>query len=100
MSIIFKIRILIHNKFNPKFYFMKISFEKKLWFEASAILLRKYKNLSETDFQFKEGGEYRMMERIRTKVQLSKIEFYEMLGLRQGTARITSSIASIEPLRA
>ena len=60
---------------------MKISFEKKIWFEATAKLMRLYKNLSETDFQFRQGGEYRMMERIRTKIQLSKSEFYQLVGL-------------------
>lgn len=71
----------IQKLLNPEFIFMKISFEKKIWFEATAKLIRLYKNLSEKDFQFRQGGEYRMMERVRTKIQLSKAEFYKMVGL-------------------
>ena len=60
---------------------MKVSFEKKMWFEARAKLMRVFQNLSDTDFQFREGGELRMMERIRIKTQLPKNEFYKMIGL-------------------
>ena len=60
---------------------MKIEFEKKIWFQAKAKLLRLYQILSETDFIFSEGGERRMMERIRTKIHLSRNEFYSLVGL-------------------
>lgn len=60
---------------------MKIEFEKKIWFQAKAKLLRLYETLSEADFIFTEGGERRMMERIRTKIQLSRIDFYSLIGL-------------------
>lgn len=82
---------------------MKISFEKKIWFEASAKLMRLYKNLSETDFQFRQGGEYRMMERIRTKIQLSKSEFYQLVGLAIDNEMLASPVnisTSTTPTRA
>ena len=60
---------------------MKVVFEKKIWFEARAKLMRLYSNLSNADFQFREGGELRMMERIRIKTQLSKNQFYKMIKL-------------------
>lgn len=73
---------------------MKVEFEKKIWFQAKSKLLRLYQSLSETDFQFSEGGERRMMERIRTKVQLSRTEFYAMIGLLPPTNNITNTTFS------
>ncbi len=70
---------------------MKVEFEKKIWFQAKSKLLRLYQSLSEADFQFSEGGERRMMERIRTKIQLSRADFYAMIGLLPNSNQNTNA---------
>lgn len=60
---------------------MKAQFEKRLWFEAKARLLQVYNFLSEHDFEYEPGKEHRMMERIRTKINLPQSEFYQFIGI-------------------
>ena len=60
---------------------MKAHFEKRLWFEAKARLMKLYNFLSEPDFQYEPGKEHRMLERIRTKINIPQREFYQFIGL-------------------
>ncbi|HVD99065.1 MAG TPA: hypothetical protein VNB90_12735 [Cytophagaceae bacterium] len=60
---------------------MKIRFEKKLWFEAKAKLQSLYNFLTERDFQYKPGEEYKVPERIRKILGMSQREFYQLTGL-------------------
>jgi len=60
---------------------MNILFEKKIWFEAKAKLERLFSFLSEYDFQYQPGKEKRMLERVRTKIGMSRHDFYEFTGL-------------------
>lgn len=60
---------------------MRVKFEKRLWFEAKARLLRFYNFLGEHDFQYEPGKEHRMLERIRTKINVPQKEFYHFIGL-------------------
>ena len=60
---------------------MKIIFEKKLFFEAKAKLQHLFTFLSEYDFQYQPGKEMRMLERIRTKLNIPRHEFYEFIGM-------------------
>lgn len=59
---------------------MKIQFEKRLWFEAKHKLCQLYSFLNENDFQYEPGKENRMLERIRTKINIPQREFYHFLG--------------------
>lgn len=60
---------------------MKIRFEKKLWFEAKAKLQSLYNFLTERDFQYQPGEEYKVPERIRKILGMSQREFYQLTGL-------------------
>ena len=60
---------------------MKAKFEKRLWFEAKSRLLQIYNFLSENDFNYEPGKEHRMLERIRTKINIPQKEFYQFIGL-------------------
>lgn len=60
---------------------MKPKFEKRLWFEAKQKLSQLYSFLGEQDFHYEPGKENRMLERIRTKLNIPQKEFYHFIGL-------------------
>lgn len=60
---------------------MKIIFDKKLFFEAKAKLQNLFTFLNEYDFQYQPGKELRMLERLRTKLNIPRREFYEFIGM-------------------
>ncbi|MBC7450387.1 MAG: hypothetical protein H7259_02750 [Cytophagales bacterium] len=60
---------------------MKIIFEKKLFFEAKTKLQHLFTFLSEYDFQHQPGKELRMLERVRTKLNIPRREFYEFIEM-------------------
>ncbi len=59
----------------------KITFEKKIWFEAKAKLQNLYNFLTENDFQYKPGEECKVPERIRKILRMSQGDFYRLTGL-------------------
>ncbi len=60
---------------------MKVRFEKRIWFEAKAKLQSLYDFLSERDFQYAPGEEWKVPERIRNILRMSQDEFYKLTGL-------------------
>lgn len=74
---------------------MKINFEKKIWFEAKAKLQSLYNFLTERDFQYAPGEEWKVPERIRKILHMSQIEFYRLTGLsaeRQTSGKLVDDI--------
>jgi hypothetical protein len=75
---------LKHNLYTDRFNnftTMKISFEKKLWFEAKAKLQNLFHFLTESDFHYNPGEECKVPERIRKILGMSQREFYRLTGL-------------------
>ena len=50
---------------------MKAEFETRAWLEAKPKLLQSFDCLTENDFNYENGEENRMLERIRTKVKMA-----------------------------
>jgi hypothetical protein len=70
---------------------MKITFEKKIWFEAKAKLQHLYNFLTERDFQYEPGKEGNVPERIRKILRMSEQEFYNLTGLSEKPKRISET---------
>ena len=66
---------------------MKITFEKKIWFEAKARLQNLFSFLTERDFQYEPGEESKVPERIRKMLHMSKEDFYKLTGLYNDSAQ-------------